>query len=303
MKKTNFIYWVLFLLLLSLSPILKEIDVDYQNQIALFFILLFGVPHGAIDNLLFFENSAVKPARFYFFYLSAVLVYVLIWLLHPISAFSFFLVLSAYHFGQSQFSEEIGKVKILSALLYLMWGLSVLSSFFFYNHEELVLLFQQHTDTHSINLILSESVIKTSYFTTSLFTVGIFGIYFSKNLIPIEKLAIEILILIIIHLTAYLFTFLLGFAMFFVLIHSFKALQSEFNFFYRKVSSLTLFQFSRQIMPLFLISVLGLSLLVYLTHSGILNLSYPLLFIIATSSITLPHAFVMERFYAIKKTN
>ena len=61
--------------------------------------------------------------------------------------------MSAYHFGESQFANYkiITKTK---KIIYLLWGISLMSSLFFYNKIELSNLFLLYEDTSNLNLEL-----------------------------------------------------------------------------------------------------------------------------------------------------
>jgi len=91
MKFTSFIFicgWYLVLTLFSSS---EFISLDSQLIVAGIFIFSVGIPHGAIDHIIFFEeNRAVSTFQFYFFYFSLMAGYVLAWLVLPLWSFIFF---------------------------------------------------------------------------------------------------------------------------------------------------------------------------------------------------------------------
>ncbi|MEL6142972.1 MAG: Brp/Blh family beta-carotene 15,15'-dioxygenase, partial [Bacteroidota bacterium] len=69
-------------------------------------LLLLGIPHGATDTTIFQalskkEVDKRKMILFGFAYLAIILAYGAIWYIVPVWAFLFFLLLSVYHFGQS----------------------------------------------------------------------------------------------------------------------------------------------------------------------------------------------------------
>jgi Brp/Blh family beta-carotene 15,15'-monooxygenase len=75
-------------------------------QFALFGIILLsiGIPHGAIDHLI--SNPQIDKkglGKFLVIYLSLIAVYLLLWYYLPVPALVAFLLMSAYHFGQSHF--------------------------------------------------------------------------------------------------------------------------------------------------------------------------------------------------------
>ena len=75
--------------------------------------------------------------------------YVLAWLVLPLWSFIFFLLVSAFHFGQSQFSDIQSVSKMSLRVSNLTWGLSVLSSLIYYRANELSILFSQYNNVNN----------------------------------------------------------------------------------------------------------------------------------------------------------
>ena len=123
-----------FVLLLAITLLLFSIDINVINAISLVFILLFGVPHGALDHKIYFSTSSNKgKAKFFILYTGLIVAYLVWWFFEPVSAFVFFLLLSAFHFGQ-EFLEE-HRVQN-SLLLNLIWGYLIIIAPLLYNYEE-----------------------------------------------------------------------------------------------------------------------------------------------------------------------
>jgi hypothetical protein len=76
-------------------------------------------------------------------------------------------------------------------------------------------------------------------------------------------------------------------------------MQSEFNHFFEQSSFKNLLQFIYKLLPLTVVSMVGLTIVVFLIYKEYIHISLPLLMLIAISSITLPHVFVMEKFYGV----
>ncbi len=109
-------------LLLVLAP-----DAFDKIQYALLALgLLFvGIPHGAIDHLLESGNLNGRPQLgFVIRYLAAAFAYLVFWLLVPDAALLFFLVYSAWHFGETDMQQwKPGNAGYVKKLL---WGLLLL---------------------------------------------------------------------------------------------------------------------------------------------------------------------------------
>jgi len=70
-----------------------------------FFVLVTGIPHGAVDHIVAAQVFGLRPsfgdqAWFYGSYLLTMLLFAGLWILSPIAGFLLFLVISVYHFGQ-----------------------------------------------------------------------------------------------------------------------------------------------------------------------------------------------------------
>jgi Brp/Blh family beta-carotene 15,15'-monooxygenase len=70
-----------------------------------FFVLITGIPHGAVDHIVAAQVFGLRAsfgdqARFYGSYLLTMLLFAGLWILSPIAGFLLFLVISVYHFGQ-----------------------------------------------------------------------------------------------------------------------------------------------------------------------------------------------------------
>jgi Brp/Blh family beta-carotene 15,15'-monooxygenase len=112
-----------------------------------------------------------------------------------------------------------------------------------------------------------------------------------------EELLIELLYFGLIHLAFFALPLLIGFTLYFILLHSIKVLKEEFVYLERKEESMQLPQFLKLLLPLTLLALFGGGLLIIFLELNLINISYPLLFLILLSAITSPHSLVMERFY------
>jgi len=296
MTKTNFLFLSFFLLLLVISPLLSNLHYWNQNLLAFSFILLLGIPHGAMDNILFLEKSKIHPFLFYTYYLGMIILNALLWFYLPAIAFIVFLLMSSYHFGQAQFSSDLERGR-LSSIMYFVWGASVIISFTFFNAEELRTFILSGELTSDIGFLVKSGLINPLFYILNGFTLALLIGFSLFKKISLEKFLIELIVLGSIYVTAYLSNFLIGFALFFIVIHSFKVFQSEFNHFYNKINRQTLIKFIKKLLPLSILSVFGTLLIFGGIHFNVIDLSYPLVLLILISSITLPHVFVMEKFY------
>ena len=96
MNKYSFLYLITCYALASIFTLQNSIDLSHQIIGSLFLIILFGIPHGAIDNIILQSESQISSRQFYFLYISCIFAYILFWILSPLVSFVF-LIISAYH--------------------------------------------------------------------------------------------------------------------------------------------------------------------------------------------------------------
>ena len=117
--------FTLIIIMVSLSE--SEWLVSSSLMIALILILLIGIPHGANDHLLFFNliNKRIdeknrKSTLFFALYIGLILLYIGCWYLFPAFSLGLFILISIYHFGQSNLyisPIESKFVKLISIIL------------------------------------------------------------------------------------------------------------------------------------------------------------------------------------------
>ena len=108
------------------------LNVNTQVSFLVFILVLFGIPHGALD--LFIDQHLSKgksnPKKFLLIYLANILAYSLIWYFFPIVALIIFILITAYHFGEIDWLGKSDKWmhKLTYSILGLCWILFLLSA-------------------------------------------------------------------------------------------------------------------------------------------------------------------------------
>jgi Brp/Blh family beta-carotene 15,15'-monooxygenase len=285
------------------SQVFSLSDNSLSNLISLMLIFLLGIPHGAIDNHLFLQRSDTAPIKFYSVYLLAIAVNALFWFLLPIVALLFFILLSAYHFGQAQFANYRHLPRLGTLFTQFFWGLLIILMFIYFNRPELLAWTETYADLQPFRRLLATGWLSGMFIFSATMTGLLFVMALFRKWIPPRDLIVEVLLIAAVLLSSIFLPFLAGFALFFVIMHSFRVMGAEFWHFYDRLSRQNLSDFIRLLAPLSLLSFIGLGVLAAAIYSQFLPLSLPFLLLISISSITLPHAFVMERFYRIKKSH
>ena len=102
MEQTSFN--LIFVQLLSLGDQYVNLFVYVMCGIG---VLTLGLSHGAVDDMLYSKSKTIKRfnPKFILNYVAGVIVFSLICVVSVNLALALFLLVSAYHFGQSQFVE------------------------------------------------------------------------------------------------------------------------------------------------------------------------------------------------------
>ena len=126
--------WISILLggiFLLWQTIFGAIPPSVQIVFFAFFILLTGIPHGALDHLVEAETALRKQipfnsTLFTLKYLLTMAFYGLVWLFFPTLSLFFFLIISAWHFGETDL-EDAPSIGLWQVARFLFGGLLLAS--------------------------------------------------------------------------------------------------------------------------------------------------------------------------------
>ena len=125
------IYLILFAFFLFLIERFFLFNSGTQISFLIFVLILFGVPHGAldlyIDQHLHKEKSNQKI--FLLKYIANIVGYALVWYFFPLVALVIFILITAFHFGEIDWLGKTEKLihKIAYSIIGLLWILLLLS--------------------------------------------------------------------------------------------------------------------------------------------------------------------------------
>ncbi len=297
MSKIHSLFVGLLIVLNILFLIFGEFSLEVQVIFSAVLICLFGIPHGAIDHIIYREERTTSAVIFYSFYFGLMLLYFAFWMYLPILSMLIFLVLSAFHFGQSQFSHLAILNKWKRVLVYQTWGLSILSGLVIFNYDQIIALAANNPDIvallpvfhyqTTLSVLILSSVVTLAILIRLKFDKQISGRLFFK----------EILLFGLIHLCFYTLPLLIGFTIYFSTLHSMQVLLEEFDYLKKRMMKLSMSDFILLVTPYTLISIVGLAVLLVLSYFQIIAISGTLLVFIVISILTLPHSIVMDNFY------
>ena len=296
MNKFSFLYLVFIYLLFAVYTYFGDINFEYQIIGCFLLIILFGIPHGAIDHIVYKTQNNISNIKFYTFYLSLIVLYTVFWFIFPKWCLILFLLLSAYHFGESQFSE-FNFNSLFKKLSSIFCGMIVISSLIYYNQSELIKLSNMYSDTKVFESVFNSSIIEVSFYTSIILFLLLLLYEFVFNNNNIDDIFTILFEMILIHVTFYLFSVLIGFTLYFIFLHSLKVLKQEFQFLKKNTGDLTIKRFIIMLLPFTALSIFFLLVFYIGIVTGLLKISTFLFLIVGISVITLPHVFIMANFY------
>lgn len=297
MNVFTFVFVVCLYALYHLFEAYTDISIEQQLAFSSIVILAFGIPHGAIDHVLFFKKNQVSQLKFYGAYFGLIVLFLVGWVFEPFWSFVFFLILSAFHFGESQLNDLTLKRTLQRPFLFLTWGLTLLLSLIYFNADELTSYTAYFSDTEGFQAVYQHPFLSGAFVMFNVLTIGMLVVFPKKESFDWNRLGGELFLMGLIHLTFYLFPFIIGFTMYFVVLHSLHVMSQEFKFLRKEDVRFTAADFLKLLMPYSVLSIFFTVITLWLSYIDVIPVSIPLLALIIISTITLPHAVVMHLFY------
>ena len=124
-------YLLLFAILLYVLELVFHFNTGTQISFLIFILILFGVPHGALDLYIDQHLTQNKSNQNLFLlkYIGNILLYALVWYFFPIAALIIFILITSYHFGEIDWMGKANNVlhKTVYTLLGFAWILFLLT--------------------------------------------------------------------------------------------------------------------------------------------------------------------------------
>jgi len=272
-------------LILALAIIFFGLENSYSILLFLVVMLSIGIPHGSVDHIIAFINPKARKfdskLLFYIIYISLIGINILLWIISPFLGLLVFLLISCYHFGETQ---VIGYNSTENKLLNFVIGANILLSLFLNNIKELqeiLYIIPQFSNFDLSNfdnvffLLISVAVLMVSIVNFDI-----------KRKVPLYA---EITILYMIFFHTDLLT---SFALYFGFCHSLPMLMLEF----KEFKTDNFIKFYLKTLPFTIVSII-FGFLLYQFNNDLLTSDNLILFVfIVISSLTLPHVFIMKDF-------
>ncbi|WNJ15996.1 Brp/Blh family beta-carotene 15,15'-dioxygenase [Pontibacter sp. G13] len=297
MGQSRFLFLGITLVVLIAGHIFQPIPPHIETIWAFALILIVGIPHGAVDHVSFRAQYPVHPIWFYVGYMSLVGLYLLSWISFPAFSISIFLLLSAFHFGQSQFSDLSKIPKWVFVIMAGSWGTSILSGLIFYHFESIEQLLLQSPDLSQMAVVLNYEWFDGIWRGSTIVAFGGLVMAYMGGYIGKPRLGYEIAIFCLIHICFWVLPLLVGFCVYFVVWHSAKVMGEDYGIIRSRKPSLTFWGFVKLLIPFTLFSIFGITMIIAISLLGWIQVSEILMVLVMLSILTLPHSIIMDGFY------
>ena len=125
------LYLILFAFFLFLLDWVFVLTNSTQISFLILVLILFGVPHGALDLYIdqHLHKSDSNQKIFLLKYIGNIVAYALVWYFFPIAALVIFILITAYHFGEIDWLGKTDNIihKTAYSVIGLLWILLLLS--------------------------------------------------------------------------------------------------------------------------------------------------------------------------------
>lgn len=262
--------------------------------LGLFLILSFGILHGANDIVIIsktFNKLKNRPLIFLIgFYLTIVILFALFFSLLPDIALIFFVILSAYHFGEQHWNRILLNAnKNINTLYYLIYG-SIIFSLIFYFHD---------IEVEKIINDICVFPVSLSFLPELLIVLGVLlfliSIYYYRSIqIFREQLAKQILYLLVLAIIFRVSDLIWSFAIYFVLWHSIPSLNDQIEYIYGEVNKVNIKKYFLKSFWYWLASVIGLGVFFWFLRD---EKVFEALLFSFIAAITFPHVLVIAKMF------
>jgi Brp/Blh family beta-carotene 15,15'-monooxygenase len=272
---------------------------SFELIVASILIIAIGLPHGATDLLLtkyLTGNSSISDTvRFLSKYLLVISSYGVVWYLFPTVAFTVFIVISIYHFGQSNLNFIQTESRIIRGLSYIASGSFVILTPLCIHYDTAGTIVENMIgsslllDTDTISALPRQLFIVNVWLAVFLF----FNDWISKKDFVLQLIGISLLLL-----SFYWLPLIIGFTVYFVFWHSYGSMIDQIRFIKSKDDSFTWWRYYLNALPITIIAVLMIIGALKINTVLSTDLSIVEVFFVLLSMFTLPHILLIEQLYA-----
>ncbi len=291
--------WLLLMgALLALLSNWIVVSEPYQFKLLLFSMILFGVPHGALDLYIegkTMQSGDIKGNTVLLKYLLNILAYALLWYFFPLISLILFIIITAYHFGEI---DWIGKSDhLIHKVFYFFLGMCWILYFLSVNVQSALKIFLYVGESS----VSQEQWVAVAKFLSPI-TLGIIILFYLTLFIYRKYFYFRsshyyysVLQLVVLLLICHYSTLWIGFGFYFGLWHSilsFDKIRLNFNM---PNSSISWMKLLKQAMPFSIMAWIGMLFIMFMFYSSKNATSLVTLLFITLSVLTLPHLQVFTK--------
>jgi len=279
-----------------------EGEIPFGFQLTYFLILIgaTGIPHGALDHVIAKnaekDSSQFSIQSFFKKYILAILLYTACWIFLPSFSLLIFLLISAWHFGETDLADAASNLAWNATRL--IWGILVLYSLLLFHPAEtesvLVRITQGSATAMYIWSAIKNNQVLGLLFCTILF---LFLAFIANRKQKIRLQPARLMNLLIILVLCSLLPLLPAFALYFGGWHAIRSFEIIFGFLHQKGDEAATgpLEMWKNALPMTFLAAFGFIFLAYIWNgAGLKTDPIPALFIFL-SIITLPHLDVMDK--------
>lgn len=263
---------------------------EIQILVGFFFILTFGILHGANDLLLIKNTNDSKNKISYLniliYYIVIVLSVALLFYFIPALALLLFIMLSAFHFGDQQglyFNYSIAKM--LQIFYPFVYGMVLLFLLFFFHDKEV-----QSIITEIIRFEIPSIYIEKILTISGLLFIGMSAYFYWKFESIRKKLEKEVFLLLVFAILFKTSSLIWGFAIYFIIWHSIPSIIDQIKFLNGAYRFSYFITYCKKGFVYWFVSLIGIGILYFLFRN---EKVFNALFFSFLAAITFPHAYVI----------
>lgn len=270
--------------------ITTQFSFEYENYIACFMVLSFGILHGANDLKLI--QKTTKEFNFIksiIIYIITIIISLAAFLIWPTIFLIVFILVSSYHFGEQHLSNKINKPSILLPVLNTSYGLVIFLMIFFKHANEVIKIINKITSFE-----FNDYMFKYILICITAITLLLFVILKVKKILEIKILE-EFLLLILFLVIFSNATLLWSFSIYFIVWHSLPSLKDQLILLYGSITKKSMYSYLKSSFIYWLMSLIAITFLIHVFSENDINFylfSTALIF-----SITFPHIVIISKIH------
>nr|WP_255610479.1 Brp/Blh family beta-carotene 15,15'-dioxygenase [Robertkochia sp. 3YJGBD-33] len=259
---------------------------------AILLVLTIGLVHGANDMKIISRLSENKQRtrKYVAGYISVFFLTSVAFYFFPLVALILFIFFSCYHFGEQHWLEHIDKPEKGTKLFAFFYGMLIIMLILQFNAGESVMIINDLLQLELKNLPFAIFTL------IALFPVLVLGYRYRKLLFPsYEKLAKEILLMLVFIIIFNLSGLVWSFAVYFILWHSLPSLRSQLTYLYGSTTMAGVKRYIRDSLPFWLLAIIGLGVMIWFLKDQreiIISIFFPFI-----AALTMPHVVIMSMMF------